>query len=76
MKQSHILPYVQTSRQNVRQMRMTGWIVYLSNKIYSQNNLYYYPAMVAEWLKVLFLDSSRESSEGSEFESLLGTFIL
>ena len=36
-----ILPFAQTMRQNVRQLRLTGWIVYLSNKIFSQNNLYY-----------------------------------
>ena len=37
----HSSPVAQTFKQNVRKWRLTFWIVYLSNKIYSTNNLYY-----------------------------------
>ena len=39
--QTTILPFVYTCRQNVRQLRLTCQIPYLSNKIYSQNTLNY-----------------------------------
>ena len=38
----HLLPFVHTLRENVRQLSLTCWITYLSNKIYSQNNFYYF----------------------------------